>query len=264
MLIEERYNLITNVLQDRKTVTIEELCNLLGVSKDTVRRDLITLEKRKVLKRTFGGAMLASKPVPALRHEQRLSQFRMAKDIIADAAVQLVKNNSVVMFDSSTTVQATVPLLAGKGIQAVTNSLPTAQSLSLIDDCRISLLPGTLHREQLYVIGADTIEKIASYHFDICFLGVFALDSCGLYTHTEEEGLDVYKRQCQYDSHFPPCPSLLLSVRQEGSRIPNCLTRFLRSLSSVCPSPARWRAAATLRLRPPPGSGIASAASGSK
>ena len=50
MLIEERYNLITNVLQDRKTVTIEELCNLLGVSKDTVRRDLITLEKRKVLK----------------------------------------------------------------------------------------------------------------------------------------------------------------------------------------------------------------------
>lgn len=189
MLIEERYNLITNVLQDRKTVTIEELCNLLGVSKDTVRRDLITLEKRKVLKRTFGGAMLASKPVPALRHEQRLSQFRMAKDIIADAAVQLVKNNSVVMFDSSTTVQATVPLLAGKGIQAVTNSLPTAQSLSLIDDCRISLLPGTLHREQLYVIGADTIEKIASYHFDVCFLGVFALDSCGLYTHTEEEGL---------------------------------------------------------------------------
>lgn len=193
MLIEERYNLITNVLKERKTITLEELSRLLNVSKDTVRRDLIELEKRSVLKRTFGGAVLISKSVPSLKHEERLSHLRDAKDSIAAAAVKFLKNNSSVVFDASTTVQAVVPFLEGKEIRAITNSLPTAQALSAIHDCKISLLPGTLQREHLYVTGSDTVEKLASYHFDFCFLGISALDYYGIYTHTEEEGL--VKRQ---------------------------------------------------------------------
>ena len=43
MLIEERYRIITNLLEEKKTITIEQLSNTLGVSKDTVRRDLIAL-----------------------------------------------------------------------------------------------------------------------------------------------------------------------------------------------------------------------------
>ena len=189
MLIEERYNLITNVLKARKTITLDELSRILKVSKDTVRRDLIELEKRAVLKRTFGGAMLLNKSVPSLKHEERLSYLHDAKNLIAEATVKLIKDNSTILFDASTTVQAVVPYIKGKKIRAITNSLPTAQALSMITDCKISLLPGTLHKEHLYVTGSDTIEKISNYHVDACLLGSSALDYYGIYTHTEEEGL---------------------------------------------------------------------------
>ncbi len=189
MLIEERYRIITNLLEEKKTITIEQLSNTLGVSKDTVRRDLIALEKQNLLKRTFGGAISCSKSVPSTKHTERLYQFNTSKDAIAKTAVELIKSHTNILFDNSTTVQAVAHLLLTEEMHAVTNSLPIAQILAQNPDCDISFLPGRLDKDQMYVIGSDTIEKLMCYNFDYCFLGVSAFDNSGLYTHVEEEGL---------------------------------------------------------------------------
>ena len=54
MFVEQRLAKIQEVLAVEQSASIERLSKL-SVSKDTIRRDLIQLEKRQVLKRTHGG-----------------------------------------------------------------------------------------------------------------------------------------------------------------------------------------------------------------
>lgn len=54
MLIEERLNKIVEIIRINDSARIEELAETLGVSRDTVCRDLIRLENEGVIKRTHG------------------------------------------------------------------------------------------------------------------------------------------------------------------------------------------------------------------
>ena len=57
MLKPERYDKIVQLVNQNGTATVEELSAELGVSKATIRRDLIQLGEDKVILRTHGGAM---------------------------------------------------------------------------------------------------------------------------------------------------------------------------------------------------------------
>ncbi|OXM20466.1 hypothetical protein CBI35_17920 [Pantoea sp. AV62] len=105
----------------------------------------------------------------------------------------LINDNSSVIFDSSTTVETVIPHLSDKNILAVTNSLTNANRLARNKKCDIKILPGNLHKEQMFLYGSETIQKIEKYHVDYVLLGVFAISDKGLFIHTEEEGL--VKRQ---------------------------------------------------------------------
>lgn len=80
-----------------------------------------------------------------------------------------------------------------KNINAITNSLPIAQRMARNNKSVISVLPGKLHKDQLFLYGSETIQKLAEYNVDYVLLGVFAISADGIFIHTEEEGL--VKRQ---------------------------------------------------------------------
>ena len=44
MLAEERFALILNLLAEKRTATVQELCEALNASESTIRRDLTELE----------------------------------------------------------------------------------------------------------------------------------------------------------------------------------------------------------------------------
>ncbi|MGC6769144.1 DeoR/GlpR family DNA-binding transcription regulator [Enterococcus sp. LJL128] len=193
MLIEERLERIKSVLEEHKSATIEKLVEELKVSKDTVRRDLIKLEKQNVVKRTHGGAVLNNREAMIFNYDQRSEKFHLIKEKIAQKAAELIKDNSSVIFDSSTTVEAAIPQLQDKNIYAITNSLTHAKLLAKNKKGEVTLLPGKLHKEQLFLYGSETIQKLEQYNADYTLLGVFAISGKGLFIHTEEEGL--VKRQ---------------------------------------------------------------------
>jgi len=188
MLIEERLYKIEEVLKEKKSATIDFLSKSLSVSRDTIRRDLIKLEEKNIIKRTYGGAVLLSKEALVFDYNERLSQLQEVKEKIGRRTAELIKNNSYILFDSSTTVQTTIPFLDNYGIHGITNSLTSAQLLGKLNDSEITVLPGRLNKEQLFLYGADTVKKINKYFVDYTILGVFAINSDGLYVHTEEEG----------------------------------------------------------------------------
>lgn len=57
MLAEQRYKEISEILEREGSVKTVTLCGILGTSRETVRRDLETMEERNMLKRIHGGAM---------------------------------------------------------------------------------------------------------------------------------------------------------------------------------------------------------------
>ncbi len=193
MLIEDRLNKIKKLIQEHKSISIETLVAKLNVSKDTIRRDLIKLEQENGIRRTHGGAMINNRDALIYDYNQRSSTLSNIKDKIAQKGAELIKNNTSVILDSSTTVEAIIPYLNDKNTLAITNSLTNANLLAKQKNNEIKILPGQLNKEQLFLFGSETIQKLSEYRVDYVLLGVFAISENGLFIHTEEEGL--VKRQ---------------------------------------------------------------------
>lgn len=193
MLKEERIQRIKTLIDQEKSASIEDLADRLEVSKDTIRRDLIQLAKQRQIKRTHGGALAIQKEATIFDYEQRSTILNDVKKQMAEQALEIMADPSSIIFDSSTTVEAVIRELPDKRIHAVTNSLSHALLLAKYPKTAISLLPGRLHKEQLFLFGTETVEQLKNYQADYTLLGVFALSNEGLFIHTEEEGL--VKRQ---------------------------------------------------------------------
>ena len=58
MLAEERFSLIMEQLDRKRTVTVQELCEALNTSESTIRRDLTELDRLGKLNKVHGGATL--------------------------------------------------------------------------------------------------------------------------------------------------------------------------------------------------------------
>ena len=56
MLAEERFSLIMEQLDRKRTVTVQELCEALNTSESTIRRDLTELDRLGKLNKVHGGA----------------------------------------------------------------------------------------------------------------------------------------------------------------------------------------------------------------
>ena len=89
-------------LDEHGRVEVGELSSRFGVSTVTIRKDLENLERRSMLRRIRGGALLAQ------RSDEGTFEFRQrvaakAKRAIARRAAQLVSPGDVIAMDSSTT-----------------------------------------------------------------------------------------------------------------------------------------------------------------
>src|SRR5258708_7845072 len=101
MLREERHQHILSTLKRDGKIVATDLSLALGVSEDTVRRDLRELGEAGLLQRVHGGALPRS-PATA-SHIARQRQAPEAKLAIARAAVRLLRPGQVILLDGGTT-----------------------------------------------------------------------------------------------------------------------------------------------------------------
>lgn len=83
MLIEERLAKIQKIVNKQKSISMEALAEQVSVSKDTIRRDLIRLEKEGHLKRTHGGAISVQSEATIYDYAQRIMKHQEKKQAIA-------------------------------------------------------------------------------------------------------------------------------------------------------------------------------------
>jgi DeoR/GlpR family transcriptional regulator of sugar metabolism len=124
---------IASLLRQRRTVSIAELTEMFAASEATIRRDLTKLEKRGLLKRTYGGAISlysSSLDAPAsVRELHRVPEKRA----IALAAAELVSDGETIVLDAGTTTAQLARVLRNRRkLTVITNS---GQVMNELYDC---------------------------------------------------------------------------------------------------------------------------------
>lgn len=173
MFAPERQRLILSALIHEGRVTVQALARRLGVSDDTVRRDLQALARRGLLVKTRGGAV-ALEP-PRLTHAARAHVAPEAKARIGRAAAAEVAPGQTLMLDAGHTVLEAVLNLPPGPLMVVTHALDVVQALSERPDVRLVLAGGEWEPGERLFHGAATVRQVAAYRADLAVMGACAL-----------------------------------------------------------------------------------------
>ncbi len=187
MLPDERRQYILDKLTQEGRLIAKDVSHALGVSEDTIRRDLRELAEEGLLQRVHGGALPAS---PAMGNfGQRETIHPEEKIEIGRSAARLVHEGQVIILDGGTTaIQVARHLPSTLQATVVTHSPRTA--IELIDHqyIEVILIGGTLFKHSIVSVGAHALESIRRIRADIYFMGVTGIHpETGLSTGDYEE-----------------------------------------------------------------------------
>ena len=191
MFAADRHAEIVATLDASGRVVSTDVAARLGVSIDTVRRDLAELETLGALKRVHGGAV---RPVPGPRRfAERLASDDAPKETVAALAAGLLPRAGLVALAGGTTVLLLAQRLP-RDLEAtvVTTSPDVAVALRDHPTVEVDLLGGRLHRDSQTVTGADTVAQLQSLHPDACVVSGCGVDpDVGVTFRDRDESLVV-------------------------------------------------------------------------
>jgi DeoR/GlpR family transcriptional regulator of sugar metabolism len=181
---EERKAQISAHLETSEFVTIEELTKLTKASVSTVRRDLLTLERDKIIQRIHGGARTLQPKTNDYIFDVRDMQQVAEKEAIGKACAALIGPRQTVLIDSGTTCFHVAKHLGDDAGQIITNSLPVANLLSGSVRREVLVSGGMIYPRLGALIGPHAVDTFSRMHVDVAVLSASGLSEDGLYnTH---------------------------------------------------------------------------------
>lgn len=198
MLPEQRYEKIKHLLDEEGSVKTSLLCDLLSASRETVRRDLETMEEQKMLRRIRGGAMKMGSFVsgvssensvsinnkeekkenyPYTSFDKRMKEHSGDKKAVAQEAVNYISEGQAIALDSGTTSLELAKALKGRFrfLTVVTNSLRIANELSDADGITLVLTGGIYNADEKAFTSDLATSIFSKINIDILFL-----TTCGI------------------------------------------------------------------------------------
>jgi DeoR family glycerol-3-phosphate regulon repressor len=174
---EDRRRRILAIMAGHDQVTVNRLAAELGVSRETVRRDLRELAERRLLRKVHGGAVTAQ-----TAHESafnlREGQHRLEKQRIAERAAGLFADGDSLFVDAGTTTAVFAGELARrKGLTVITNAVDVAARMWHGGGGRVHLLGGAFRGDPAQCLGPQTIEQIGNFRADHAVLTIGAVDA---------------------------------------------------------------------------------------
>jgi DeoR/GlpR family transcriptional regulator of sugar metabolism len=187
MLTRQRKQHILEALRRDGQVIAKAISVELGLSEDTIRRDLRELARQGLLQRVHGGALPAAPAAADFSTRQSLSTREKAA--IGKACAAMVRPGQLVFVDGGTTaVQLARHLSPDLSATIVTHSPSVA--VELVDHPRLEviLIGGRLFKHSVVAVGATALETIVRIRADAYFMGVTGVHpTAGLSTGDAEE-----------------------------------------------------------------------------
>jgi DeoR/GlpR family transcriptional regulator of sugar metabolism len=187
MLTSQRKQHLMDVLRRDGQLVATKLSAELGVSEDTIRRDLRELAREGLLQRVHGGALPASPAMADFATREHIAS--RDKAAIGRAAARMVQPGQVVFVDGGTTCAQMMRNLPRTLVATVVTHSPSIAIELMEHPCiEVIMLGGRLFRHSIVGVGAATLEAIAGIRADTYFMGVCSLHpEHGLSTGDYEE-----------------------------------------------------------------------------
>ena len=167
----QRQQAIIHTLRTSGRVDAADIARMLKVTSETVRKDIIQLERQGLLRRVHGGAV----PIGDLHYEPAVTtriEHAAEKDRIAAAALaHLPASGSILIDAGSTTARLAALLPDDRELTVFTNALPIA--LTLLTRPRLTVFPigGRLRSQTLATVGSWADRMLGEVNVDVAFLG---------------------------------------------------------------------------------------------
>lgn len=189
MFANERQSKIAELISAQGSVTTSELMKCFSVSIETVRRDLLELEKRGVLLRVHGGAVVAGKIQPYHQLNERMAENAEKKSQLVKIAAEYVNNGDIISMDSGST-----PVFFAKALKEsvteltiVTNSLDVLNELKDQRGYKIILTGGNYLADENCFAGVLAVDTISRIRVNKAFIFPVALSlKGGICNHTSD------------------------------------------------------------------------------
>lgn len=168
-----------------------DLSVMLGVSEDTVRRDMKDLADAGKIIKVHGGAI--NKSLVSSFSVDNEVYAKEAKQIIAQKALSLLKNDMVVLCEGGTTLQELTYVIPEQlRLTIFTVSPQVAILLARHANLEVITIGGRLNKNGNVHVGATVINQLNAIRADLCLMGVNALSAEGL-TDIDWEAVQVNK-----------------------------------------------------------------------
>jgi len=187
MVREKRLNEIMRILKEKGYISIKEICERLGVSEITARRDLNFLENQGLVERKRGGASLRNFRID-IPFFFKLEENKEEKLRVARKAVSLLEDGMVIVMSGGTTVFYMAQALKNTpfhDLTIVTNSITTAWAIINLGKPFKLIHSGGMVRENSFeCVGGYTLKLFEGLKADLFIFGVNGVDG--------KEGITFY------------------------------------------------------------------------
>jgi DeoR family glycerol-3-phosphate regulon repressor len=171
---------LLDFVQTQGSVTVEQLAEKLGVTLQTVRRDVQRMADQGLLTRFHGGVRVPSSTIENIAHRQRENLNPEAKSRIARSIAAAVPNDCSLILNIGTTTEAVArALLHHSGLRVITNNLNVATILSASSRCEVIVVGGVVRGRDQGIIGEAAIDFISQFKVDIAIIGISGIEADG-------------------------------------------------------------------------------------
>lgn len=177
-------------------VEAARLADELGVSTESIRKDLSALQRRGLLQRVHGGAIARAEPagykadLAGHSPADKRTPFAREKAGIANAAMAYVPAGGSVLLDAGSTTARVAARLPNKPLTVATTSLPLALAVAQRAQIEVHCLGGLVRRPGMAGVGRVPLDALSALNVDVAFLSTSALSlERGLTTADEPEAM---------------------------------------------------------------------------
>lgn len=185
----DRRDEIIRLIQENGKVRVEELSALFKVSSVTIRNDLNYMERKGLIDRVYGGALIrvAVAYDSALTEKAKLHVDEKRR-IGAKAAEMVYDGDSIILDSGTTTLEIAKKITDRTDFTVMTNAVNIATELAGNPQIAVMLTGGRLRENSFSLVGSQAEATLQEFYFDKLFLGVDGFDlDVGLTTPNQLE-----------------------------------------------------------------------------
>jgi len=168
----QRRERIQKYLETHKIARTVDLYKMLETSEATVWRDLEWLERKGIIERTHGGAMLSQRITLEPEYQQRAQKYPEEKRSIGALAASLIEDGDIVFINSgTTTTQVIRQIRYDADITVFTNNLHAALDMGE-PGFHHYMIGGEFQPRSLSLAGRFAIENLKQVYASKTIIGV--------------------------------------------------------------------------------------------